>query len=234
LFGRIFQIADDASIIPDHAWVRGGAHVELLGQDGRGVYVGIRTFALPGRHLRGTTSCANVLYTPEPLTMKDPPDGDAVALTGSTLHLRASPGGPTLLDLQSNDNEEMSLVQRGQVTGFLHVVGTTGQLGFDGWVRDSEVSSTTSGSAGSIGLHGFGTSGRGSSMVRKVKIDAALRVGVAGHTRATQWMMEKGAVVYTGSNSPPEEPGMIAVDFTDAWIIAPNNESFWIPETSLE
>jgi hypothetical protein len=234
LYGRVFQIHDDAPIIGEQVWVRGGAQVELLGEDARGVHVGISSFALPGRHLRGATTCANVLYQPEALEMKEPQTGTSVAMSGSTLHLRASPGGAALLDLQRNDEDGISLMQLGQSPGYVHVTGVAGRVGFDGWVANAEVVPDTLGTLGSIGTHGYGTSGGGSRNLRTVRVDAPLRVGVAGHSRATHVMIEKGARVYVGAQNQPEEPGLVSVDFEDGWIAPPGSDSFWIPEVTLD
>jgi len=234
LYGRVFQIESDAPIVSDHVWVRGGARVELLGEDAHGVHVGVSTYSLPGRHLRGTTTCANVVYEPESLVMKDPPTGDSVAMSGSAIHLRASPGGATLLDLQNNDRETIALVQLGHSTGYTHVTGVTGRVGFDGWVQDSEIVQERDGDLGSMGMRGFGTSGGTSRNMRTVRVEAPLRVGVAGHSRATHVMVEKGAQVYLGVQNAPEEPGLVAVDFVDGWIAPPGSESFWIPEVTLD
>jgi len=234
LYGRVFQLESDAPIVSDHVWVRGGAHVELLGEDARGVHVGVSTLSLPGRHLGGTTTCPNVVYEPESLVMKDPPKGDSVAMSGSTVHLRASPGGATLLDLQSNDRDTISLVRLGQSTGYTHVTGVTGRIGFDGWVHDSELIPDGEGGLGSMGMRGFGTSGGGSRNMRTVRVEAPLRVGVMGRSRATHATVEKGAQVYIGVANAPEEPGLVAVDFVDGWIVPPGSESFWIPEVTLD
>ena len=120
--------------------------------------------------------------------------------------------------------------------GFVRVMGEAQDVGFDAWVRASDVEEDA---MGGIGLHGFGTSGCGGMMSAEhglVKKDTTLFVGGDSHPSALAGaVVEKGAEIryQRGDEATIDGHTYVAFDFEDFTITAGDDARMWISKDAI-
>ncbi|HEY2367478.1 MAG TPA: hypothetical protein VGH87_13880, partial [Polyangiaceae bacterium] len=164
LEGRTFTVQKRLFAEPGHLWARIGAPVAMLGAEGRVAVASVATPFLSPKTLMVRGACDGVSYQPDEPERSSPPERKSLAegtSKSSTLPLFAAPEGKPFTTLTLDADSPLSFSVMERKDGFVRVLGEAEDIGFDAWVRASDV---VEDAFGSIGLSGFGTSSCGGMM----------------------------------------------------------------------
>jgi hypothetical protein len=238
LHDRTFSAQKRLYAEPGRLWARVGAPIEMLGADGNVAVAHVETpFASPKRLLvRG--ACDTIAYEPEAPARGKSGEKKSIGMGTSrtaTLALFASPSGQpfTTLTFDADFTLGFDIMERHE--GFVRIAGEAGEVGFDAWVRASDIEEDT---LGTINMHGFGSSSCGGASSADhgiVARDAPLFVGKTPVALAGAFV-EKDAELRFLWNDTQTVDGRtyLAFDFEDFMISAPEDQRMWIAKDLVE
>ncbi len=228
LEGRHFQVRERAAIEDDHAWIRRGRTVSLLGFDDNQAIVSSPTELHAPTTLRAHTACENVAYEPDSLPQETVDSRNQDVLLARTVHLYASPGGRPLFAVTE---DYLRATKIASDHNFVHVTFGTATMAFDAWIPNNEISANDRSTMGvGFGLRGMGTSGYGWSRTGTVLRDTELRVGRTPRA-AIIGVVESKARVWMGTRAirqSADRADYVSIGFLSREIEATNGEMMWI------
>jgi hypothetical protein len=240
LEGRTFSTSKRMFAEPGHLWARAGAPIEMLAAEGDIAIARVETPFVAPKTLTLRGPCDVVAYVPEEPDHATPGErksiGSAQNRTAS-FDLFASPSSQPFTTITLEGDHDLMFDVMDRRDGFVRVEAETGDVGFDAWMRAADVDEND---VGGIGLGGFGTSGRCggafSSLHGVLVRDAQLFVGEATPVTISGAFVEKDAEIrYTsGDERTVDGHVMIAFDFEDYMIRAPEDARMWVAKDAVQ
>jgi hypothetical protein len=247
LQGRTFSVRARMYAEPGHLWARAGAPVEMLAVDGGVAVARVRTSFVSPKELLIRGACKAVVYEPEEpqhAAIEARKDVENVLNAGVSLDLFASGRDPkpfTTIITEGAQTLSLDVIERHG--GFVRVAVDIGDIGFDAWVRSSEVTDDLG--ATGIGLDGFGMSshcgGIGTVEQGVIARDTPLFLGTSQSRNGEEpvalasAVVEKNAVVYFWSSDETtvDDKVMVPFTFADAMITSAGEARFWIAKDAI-
>ncbi len=238
LAGRTFTAEKRLFAEPGHLWARVGAPVAMLGAEGRVAVARVDTPFLSPKTLVVKGACDGVSYQPDEPERASPPERKSLAEAtskSSSLPLFASPSGQPFTTLGFDVDYTLSLDVMERKDGFVRVMGEVEDIGFDAWVRSSDVEEDA---MGGIGLGGFGTSSHCGGVMSAehgiVARDTPLFVGETPVALAGAFV-ERDAEIHwqRGDEMTVDGRTYLAFDFDDYEITAPEEKRMWIAKNAV-
>ena len=220
-YGRTFTITRRMESVAGHLWVHAGSPADVISANAKGeIFVSVETPFKAPRTIVAQGNCSDLVYQPE-FPERAAKERHPSAATPKPFRLYASPTlARPFTTISPSSLVTFDVIERN--ADFVHVTGDEGHVGFDAWVPSSEIGDF----AGPTLVHGRLT---GPPVVdalgprKRVLRDTQLYVGDEP-TLVRGAIVEKGAFVVTHE----ESGAMVAFDFADGLIVAPEGGHLWI------
>jgi hypothetical protein len=239
LKGRTFSTRQRMVAEHGHIWARAGAPVEMLAVEEGVAIVEVGTPFVSPKELRVRGACSALAYEPEEPehpTPKPRQSDEVVVSQDVALDLFASPSDPRpFTTITTEDAHGIAMDVMEKQGGFMRVAADIDDVGFDAWVRTSDVTGEDVGTG--IGLSGFGTSSRcgGSGIVQEgvIRRDTPLFVGVVPAALAAAVVEKNADVYFWSSDEIMDDKALVSFVFADAMITPSGDARFWVAKDDV-